>query len=130
LKIGRNYNALKKAGVINKHNLLRKGIFKQFGNDDIRVDFIEAFTHKDPHYLILHVVVHNSRKEPINLDERKTNIYVKGEKLPLKYIVFDQRVLSGQEETDGWLILKNTYVSMDNTFSLGLGIGGKEYVLN
>ncbi len=130
LKIGRNYNVLKKAGAINKHNVFRKGIFKQYSDDKVKVDLIEAFTHKNPQYLIFHMVIHSKDDKLLKLSESATNIYVKGQKLNLKYIIFDNHALRKGEETDGWLILKDTYVSMDNDFSLGLGIWREEHVLN
>ena len=130
LKMVRNYNALKTMGVINTHHLFQKDIFTSFEKDGIKVEIIEAFTYQKPHYLILHVIIQNLRESSITLSERKTGVYIKDFRIRPDYVFFDGTTVHPQRQIHGWLVLRNTYISGDNPFTIGLGIGENEYVFN
>ncbi len=129
LKKTQNYTILKESGQLDRRNFIQKDIFAQYDNANVRVDIIEAFANKNPHYLIVHIVVHNKQYTSIKLVEKNTNVYVNGEKFVPAYVVFDAQKLNARQKTDGWLILEDTYVSLDNEFKVGVGIHDKEYIL-
>ena len=78
--------------------------------------------------MILHIVVHNLTDQILNLDESKTDILVGDKKFIPQYVLFDNDQLAPSGKTDGWLVLENSYVSIDNKFSLSLGAEDTQYV--
>ncbi|MCP4653463.1 MAG: TrbG/VirB9 family P-type conjugative transfer protein [Candidatus Omnitrophica bacterium] len=128
LKATKNYNVLSEFGAINRHTLTRKNIYRKQENTQYVLKTIEGFTHFNPHYLVVHITVQNKQPQPMKLNGKQTFLYINGKKFRPAYVCFDSDMLGGMKETDGWIVLKNTYVSLDNNFIIGVGIGGKEYV--
>ena len=128
LKMARSYEFYKKNKLINEREFIQRNIFYQCSYQDLSVDVIEAFSNKEPHYLILHVVVHNLSDQILNLEEPKTEILVGDKKFIPQYVLFDTNKIDPSSKTDGWLVLENSYVSINNKFSLSLGAEGTEYV--
>ena len=128
LKMAQNYHILKDTKQINGKIFTQKDLFTQFENPFIKLKIIESFVNKSPHYLILHFVIHNKQVIPIKLNEQKTNVYVNGQKFRPSYVVFDSGTLESKKETDGWLILEDTYISLNNQFTIGVGVYDKEHI--
>ena len=128
LKMARSYDFFKRIGAINTREFIQKDLFYQCAYDKFNVDVIEVFSNKDPHYLLLHIVVHNLTDETVSLAEQKTNIFIGDEKLVPQYVLFDNDKLGPLSKTDGWLVLENSFVSVDNKFSLSVGVEDEEYV--
>lgn len=128
LKTVKNYSALEKLGAIKQNLLTRKLIFTQQENDYLVIKFIEGFIYKKPHNLIIHCLIQNKRPNSITFNEGKTYLYANGKKFRPSVVSFDAQVLAGMKETDVWLIISNSYISLENKFTLGLGLGEKEYV--
>ncbi|MBF0490204.1 MAG: TrbG/VirB9 family P-type conjugative transfer protein [Candidatus Omnitrophica bacterium] len=128
LKMARSYEFFKRNHIINDREFTQKNIFYQCSYPKIKIDVIEAFTNKDPHYLLLHLVVHNLLDETINLREQNTNLYIGRQKFNPQYVLFDSNQLAPLAKTDGWLVLENSYISLENKLSLSLGVEDKEYV--
>ncbi|MBI3601517.1 MAG: hypothetical protein HY209_01275 [Candidatus Omnitrophica bacterium] len=128
LKIARGYDFFKRNHIINKREFIQKNLFYQCSYPNANVDVIEAFSNKDPHYLLLHIVIHNLTDETINLSEQNTNLFIGDDKFTPQYVLFDSNQVGPLDKTDGWLVLENSYVSIDNKFSISLGIEDQEYV--
>ncbi len=128
LKMAKSYEFLKRNGIINEHEFIQKNLFYQCPYEDLNIDVIEAFSNKDPHYLLLHVVIHNLSDQAVNLVEQKTDILIGDNKFIPQYVLFDSNQLAPLSKTDGWLILDDSFVSIDNKFSLNIGVEDKEYV--
>ncbi len=128
LKMARSYDFFKRFGLINPREFIQKELFYQCSYPQVNIDVIEAFSHKDPHYLLLHIAVHNLTDETVNLTEQKTDILVNDEKFIPQYVLFDNNQLAASSKTDGWLILENSFVSIDNKLSLTLGVEDRDYV--
>ena len=128
LKMARSYNFYKKNRLINEREFIQKNIFYQCPYQDLSIDVIEAFSNKDPHFLILHIVVHNLTDQILNLNEPSTDILVGNKKFIPQYVLFDSDQLAPSGKTDGWLVLENSYVSINNKFSLSLGAEDTQYV--
>jgi len=128
LKMARSYAGLKSLGVINQREFIQKDIFNQCSYPRVSIDFIEAFANKDPHYLVFHIVVHNLADETLNLKEENASILANDQKFIPQYVLFDNDRLAPSSKTDGWLVLENSFVSIDNKFSLSVGVGDEEYV--
>ena len=128
IKMAQNYPALKELGVIDQRNFLQKDLFYLCNHELLTVNVIETFTYKNPHYLLLHIVVRNIGDRPIELNEKNTNVYIHDQKFIPRYVLFDTHKLKIMEKTDGWLILEDTFISTDNHFTFGIGIEDKEYV--
>lgn len=128
IKMARNYIVLNEMGTIDKRNFIQKDLFYACAGDGFEVSVIEAFTHRDPHSLILHIVVSNKGERAISLSEQLTKVYVRDRRFTPRYILFDSHRLAVGDKADGWLILENSFVAMDNHFTFGLGIGDKEHV--
>ncbi len=128
LKMAKAYDFYKGLGVINERTFIQKNLFYQCAYPKVTIDIIEAFSNKDPHYLLLHIVVNNLTDQTLNLMEQDTNIIINAQKIIPQYVVFDVNQLAPTSKTDGWLILENSFVSIDNKFSLGVGVEDEEYV--
>jgi hypothetical protein len=128
IKMARGYAVLSELGDIDKRNFIQKDLFYPCVHDKLEVNVIEAFTYRDPNYLILHIVVRNAGDFPVGLNEQNTKVYVRERRFTPRYVLFDSSRLKVNEKTDGWLILENTFVAMDNRFTFGIGIGEQEYV--
>ncbi|MDO8674751.1 MAG: hypothetical protein Q7K71_01375 [Candidatus Omnitrophota bacterium] len=128
LKMARSYAGLKSLGVINQREFIQKDIFNQCSYPWVSIDFLEVFANKDPHYLVFHIVVHNLADETLNLKEENASILVNDQKFIPQYVLFDNDRLAPSSKTDGWLVLENSFVSIDNKFSLSVGVGDEEYV--
>lgn len=129
IKMARTYDYLKRHNVINEREFMRKKMASRCSYPKFNVDLIEAFSNKDPNYLVLHVLVSNlTDDEFLNLTEQNTNILINGRKFIPQYVLFDSDELVPHNTTDGWLVLENTFVSIDNKFSLSLGVDDKQYV--
>jgi len=128
LKMARSYIALKNLGVINGHEFIQRDIFNQCSYRQVSIDFIEAFANKDPHYLVFHIVVHNLTDESVSLREENASIFANDQKFIPQYVLFDNDKLAPSSKTDGWLVLENSFVSIDNKFSLAIGVEDEEYV--
>jgi hypothetical protein len=128
LKMAKNYTELKKLNNYDSRIFTRKDLFYPCVGDGPKVNVIEAFTYQDPHYLILHIVVSNAGNDPVELNEKNTNIYIQSRDLTPHYVLFDAPRLKPGEKTDAWLFLEGTHISMENHFTFGIGMGDKEYV--
>lgn len=128
IKMAQNYQTLKEENQINKRIFVQKDIFAQYDNSNIRLKIIEAFSNKTPHYVVLHALIHNKQSVPVELNAKLTNVYVNGQKFKPRYVLFDSPVIGSKQETDVWLVLKDTYISLDNQFVIGVGIYDKEYI--
>ena len=128
LKMARSYGFLKEHHLINDREFVQKNIFYQCAYPKVNIDVIEAFNYKNPHYLFLHIVVHNLTDDAVNLSEKDTSILIHEEKFSPQYVLFDNDKLNPKTKTDGWLILENSLVSIDNKFSLSVGVEDEEYV--
>lgn len=128
IKMAQNFDVLKELKQINPRVFVQKDIFKEYISSDLNLKVIEAFSNKAPHYLVLHVVIHNSQNAAIELNEKNTNVYVNGRKFKPGFVLFDSTELAAQQKTDAWLVLENTYISLDNQFTIGVGVYDKEYI--
>ena len=128
LKMARSYEGLKSLGVINQREFTKKDIFNQCSYPKVNIDVIEVFANKEPHYLLLHIVVHNQTDTEITLKEQNTNIFANEQKFIPQYVLFDNDKLAPSSKTDGWLVLESSFVSIDNKFSLSVGVEDEEYV--
>jgi len=128
LKMARSYAGLKSLGVINGREFIQKDIFNQCSYPRVSIDVIEVFANKDPHYLLFHIVVHNLTDETVSLREQNTSILANDQKFVPQYVLFDNDKLAPSSKTDGWLVLENSFVSIDNKFSLSVGVEDEEYV--
>ncbi len=128
LKMARSYEFYKKNKIINKHEFIQKNLFYQCSYPNLNIDVIEVFSNKNPNYLLLHIVVHNLTDDTINLIEQKTDILVGDKKFVPQYVLFDSNQLAPSSKTDGWLVLENSFVSIDNKFFLSLGVEDTQYV--
>lgn len=129
LKMAREYEFLKSHNAINDREFLQKKITAQCSYPDFDVNLIEAFSNKDPNYLVLHILVSNTTNDNVlNLTEQNTNISINGHKFTPQYVLFDEDDLFPNNNTDGWIVFENSFVSIDNKFSLSLGVGDQEYV--
>ncbi len=128
LKIAKGYEAFKSLGVISERDFTQKNIFSQCLYPKISIDIIEAFNKKNPHYLLLHIVVRNLSENAINLKEGSSNIFINEQKFTPRYVLFDEDKLAPSAKTDGWLVLENSFISIDNKFSLSIGVEDEEYV--
>ena len=127
LKMAREYEFLKHHNVINERKFMQKSISSQCSYPKFNINLIEAFSNKDPNYLVLHIRVNNLTDEVFNLIEQSANILIKGQKFIPQYVLFDSDQLFPNNKTDGWLVLENSFVSIDNKFSLTLGVDDEEY---
>lgn len=130
LKIVRNYNAHKMMGAVTPKFLFQKDIFIQSERDGIKVRLLEAFTWKTPHYIVLHFDILNHSGLRIKLKEETTSVYIQGRRFTPDYVIFDTNDIGTGEKTHGWIVLKNTFLSVDNPFAIGLNMGGNEYVFD
>ena len=128
LKMAQNYQILKGSKQINERLFTQKDLFAQYENPFIKLKVLEAFVNKSPHYLILHFVIHNKQLIPIRLNEKKTNVYVNGQKFKPSYVIYNSDALEPKQEADGWLILEDTYISLNNQFTIGVGVYDKEHI--
>lgn len=128
LKMARSYGFLKINHLVDDRVFIRKKLSFRCSYPVGDIDVVEAFTNRKPNYLILHVLISNQSSDDINLNEQKTDILVKGKRLTPQYVLFDKDHLAQSEQTDGWLVLEDKYISVDNKFSVSLGIGDEEYV--
>ena len=128
MKMARNYKVLKESDQINKRNFVQKDVFTQYENSNILLKMIEVFSNQAPHYLIVHAVIHNNQYVSIDLNERVMNVYVNGRKFKPKYVLLDSTTLGSRQETDAWLVLEDTHISLDNQFTIGVGVYDKEYI--
>ncbi len=127
LKMARSYDFFKRNGLINTREFIQKNIFYECSYPKADIDVIEAFSYKNPHYLLLHIVVHNLTDETLELSEQKTNLFINDKKFTPQYVLFDSDQLAPLKMTDGWLVLEDSFVSIDNKFSLHLGVKDEEY---
>ena len=128
IKMAKNDPALKNLKGFDSRIFTQKDLFYPCVHEGLTADVIEAFTYKDPHNLILHVVVKNTSSREIKLNEKNTNVYIHDQKFQPRYVLFDAAKLKASQKADAWLILEGTYISMDNHFTFGIGVEEKEYV--
>lgn len=128
IKMAKNYIVLKELNQINPRVFVQKDIFKEYTSSNFKLKVIETFSNQAPHYLVLHVVIHNMQYSTVELNEKNTNVYVNGQKFKPRYVLFDSTELAARQETDAWLVLENTYISLDNHFTIGVGVYDKEYI--
>ncbi len=122
LKLARNYSVLKSFRAVNDRRLFHKDLFYFYSYPKLKVDFIEAFFNKLPNYLILHVVIHNTTNHSLTLVEKNTHVLIVQKEFTPQYILFDTNKIKAQSQTNGWLVLEDTYVSMENKFECQIGI--------
>ncbi len=128
VKMAQNYRVLRDSKQINDRIFIQKDIFTQYENPFVKLKVIEAFANKAPHYLVLHFVISNKQLIPINLNEKITSVYVNGQKFQPNYVLFDSERLNAKQETDAWVILEGTHISLNNHFSIGVGVYDKEHI--
>lgn len=126
LKMARNYPVLNGLGDINKGKFIHKDLMYQCSNPKFGVTVIEAFSYKNPHHVIFHLKVKNVSQDSYTLNEKNTNVYVNGQKFQPQYVSFDETQLKPGIATEAWLILAGTYISLDNKFTFGIGVGHAE----
>ncbi|MDP2654344.1 MAG: TrbG/VirB9 family P-type conjugative transfer protein [Candidatus Omnitrophota bacterium] len=126
IKMARNYPVLNELGNINKRDFIHKDLMYQCTNPKFDVNVIEAFSYKNPHHVILHLKVRNVTSDVYELKEKNTNVYVNGQKFQPQYVAFDDTQLKSGSSTEAWLILAGTYISLDNKFTFGIGVGHAE----
>jgi len=122
LYLAKNYSELKDLRAVNQRKLIQKDLYYSYAYPRVKVDFLESFINKKPDYLIIHIVIHNITNLPFMLDEKNTSIVIHDQKFNPQYILFDKHMLKSNGQTDGWLVLENTYISMDNKFECKIGI--------
>ena len=127
-RMARMYGFLKNHGAINERKFMQKSLFSKCAYPKFNVDVVEVFNNREPNYLILHILVTNLTDRFLNLVEQNTNILINGKKFIPHYVLFDSDELFPNQKTDGWLVLENSYVSIDNKFSLALGVEDQVYV--
>lgn len=128
VKMAQNYKVLLDSKQINGRIFVEKDIFSKYENPFITLKVLEAYANKAPHYLILHFSVYNKQSIPINLNEKITNVYVNGHKFRPDYVLFDADKLEPKEGASAWAILKGTNISLNNHFSIGVGVYDKEHI--
>lgn len=128
LKKARNYSALKELGNINEREFLKKDLLYECHNPRFNVKVLEGFIYKSPHHLILHLKIKNTGSKTYELNERNTNVYIKGQKFQPQYVVLDEANVKPGFSTEAWLILTDTFISLDNTFTFGIGAGNEEAI--
>jgi hypothetical protein len=129
IKIARDYEYLKTHNAINGRIFANKRISHLCSYPEFKVKLIEVFSNDDPNYVLLHFTVSNETADQyLNLAEQKTDILVNDRQFVPQYVLFDNDELFPNDTTDGWVVLENSYVSIDNNFSLRLGVGDQEYV--
>ena len=128
LKMAREYDFLKTHGAINEREFMQKRISAKCSYPNFNIDLIEAFNNKDQNYLVLHILVSNLTDDVLILSEQNTSILINGRKFIPHYVLFDSEQLFPNKETDGWLVLEKSFVSIDNKFALSLGVEDEEYV--
>ena len=94
----------------------------------LKLEVVEGFCYHDPHYLIIHGRVENKSVQPLVLSEQHTVVYVNSRKFKPSWVFFDAAKLAQNQQTDIWLILQGTFISLDNGFCLGIGVNNEEYV--
>ena len=128
LKMARSYGFLRRNHLIDDREFLRRKLSFECSYPIGDIDVVEAFSNRKPNYLILHILVHNQCQDVINLNEQNTFIFLGKKKLTPQYVLFDSDQLAPSAQTDGWLVLQDSYISIDNKFSISLGIGDENYV--
>jgi hypothetical protein len=129
IRMARGYDFFQRHNAINTQEFIQKKLSGQCAFENFNVSLIEAFANKDPNYLVLHILVNNSNSDQIlNLEEQNSNILVNGRKFIPQYVLFDRDELYPDKNTDGWLVLENSFISLDNKFSLSFGVGDDTYV--
>ncbi|MBP9854909.1 MAG: TrbG/VirB9 family P-type conjugative transfer protein [Candidatus Omnitrophica bacterium] len=128
IKMAQNYRVLKDSKQINPRLFIQKDIFKEYNSPNLRLQVVEVFKNIAPNYLVLHVVIHNMQNTTVEFNEKNTNIYINCQKFKPNFVLFDSTKLEERQKTDVWLVLENTYVSLDNQFSIGAGVYDKEYI--
>jgi hypothetical protein len=126
IKMARNYPVLNDLGNINKRGFAHKDLMYQCSNPKFEVKAIEAFSYKNPHHVILHLKVKNVTDDTYKLTEKNTNVYINGQKFQPQYVAFDDVQLKPGFPTEAWLILVDTFISLDNKFTFGIGVGNAE----
>ena len=121
LEMAKNYNILKIRGSLKDKVFLRKEVYTEYEEKLVNIKLIEAFVNKQPHYLILHFIVQNKQTRPIKLHERDICLFINKNEIVPDYVMFDSRLLGAMEETEGWIVLKNRYISFQNEFYITLG---------
>ncbi len=129
LNLARNYPILKDIKAVNDRKLTREDLFYSNSYSKFKVDFIEAFSRKNPNYVVLHIVIKNTTNHPLKLIEKNTNLLVHDQLIIPHYILFDNHILNVNGKTDGWLVLEDSYISTDNKFECQIGIEEQENVL-
>jgi hypothetical protein len=122
LRQARNYSVLKDLRAVNDRKLIHKDLFYSYTYPKFKVDVIESFIYKNPNYLILHVVIHNTLEHPLKLSEKNTKVLIGQQKFTPQYILFDSNKVKANGQTDGWLVLEGMYISIDNKFECEIGI--------
>ncbi len=121
LKMAKNYSVLKQFGNINDREFIHKDLFYECHNPRLDVKVLEAFTYKSPHYLILHLKIRNATGDFHELNEQNTHVYIQGQKFAPQYIVFENPMLKPGFVSHAWLVLANSFISLDNKFTFGIG---------
>ncbi len=122
LKLARNYPVLKNFRAINDRRFIQKDLFYSYTYPKLKIDFIEGFINKLPNYVILHVVIHNTTDHPLTLVEKNTHLLIGQKEFTPQYILFDTNKVKANSQTNGWLVLEDSYISMDNKFECQIGI--------
>ncbi len=126
IKIARSYPVLKDLGDINKRDFIHKDLMYRCTNPKFEVKAIEAFSYKNPHHVIFHIKVKNVSNSTYELNEKNTNVYISGQQFQPQYVAFDNPQLKQGLSTEAWLILVDTFISLDNNFTFGIGVGNAE----
>jgi len=126
IKMARSYPVLNDLGNINKREFIHKDLLYQCSNPKFNLKVIEAFSYKNPHHVIFHLKVNNVSSDIYDLNEKNTNVYVNGQKFQPQYVAFDNTQLKPGLSTEAWLILAGTYISLENKFTFGIGVGHGE----
>ncbi len=129
LNLAKNYSFLKGVKAVNDRKLAQKDLFYSYSYPKFKVDLIEAFTRKNPNYLILHIAIQNTTNHPLKLIEKNTSLLVHEQVFTPQYILFDNPALSINGKTDGWLVLEDSNISTDNKFECQIVYEEQENVL-
>ncbi len=128
IKMAQNYQLFRDSKQINPRLFVQKDIYKEYVSANLKLSVIEVFSNTTPHYVVLHVLIKNLEKTSIELNEKNTNVYVNGHKFKPNFVLFDSPKLPAKQATDVWLVLEGTHISLDNQFTIGVGIDDKEYI--
>lgn len=128
IKMAKGYPALQQFGSIDEKNFVQKKFYDTCEHPRVYVTLIDAFTYANPHYLIFHITIKNRYYKPIQIKEKNIAVLANDKTFTPDYVLLDKSELGVAEKTDGWLILKDSFISMDNEFRFGIGVNDETYI--